>query len=209
MPISVLLADDHAIVREGYRALLEKHPDLRVVGEASSGEEAYRACMSAPPDVIVIDLSLPGMSGIECVGRLRRRWADLRILVLTMHQDSAFAVQAFRAGANGYVTKSSPPALLVQAVHDVHRGGRPMSPDVTEAMALHCVEENALAELTPREFVVLEALVEGRSTETIAEQLHLSPKTVSNIHYSVKSKLGVASDIELIRLALRLRSARG
>jgi two-component system invasion response regulator UvrY len=208
MSISVLLTDDHAIVREGYRALLEKQTGLRVAGEAATGEEAYRACTAAPPDVLVIDLSLRGMSGIECIARLRRRLPELGILVLTMHQDSAFAVQAFRAGANGYVTKTSAPALLVQAVRDVYHGMRPMSPDITAAMALHAVEESALAELSPREFVVLEALVEGRSTETIAEQLFLSPKTVANIHYSVKSKMGVASDIELIRLALRLRLAR-
>jgi two-component system invasion response regulator UvrY len=124
-----------------------------------------------------------------------------------MHEESAFAVQALRAGAAGYVTKSSPPALLLEALRDVHRGARPLSPDVAHAMALQSFERDSLADLTPREFSILQALVDGNSTSAIAEQLHLSPKTVANIHYGIKRKLGVTSDIELVRLVLRLGAA--
>lgn len=203
MTLRVLLVDDHAIVREGYRALLEKHADLCVVGEAADGESAYRACLDDTPDVVVMDLSLPGASGIDTLARLRRRHPALRILVLTMHEDSAFAVRALRAGADGYLTKSSPPALLVQALRDVHRGARPVSQDVARAMALGAFERDGLDALSPREFSVLRALVAGESPAAIAAQLHLSPKTVANLHYAIKRKLGVRSDIELVRLALR------
>jgi len=179
MTLRVLLVDDHAIVREGYRALLEKQADLRVVGEAANGEEAYLACLTDAPDVVVMDLTMPGASGVATIARLRRRHPQLRILVLTMHEESAFAVQALRAGAAGYVTKSSPPALLLEALRDVHRGARPLSPDVAHAMALQSFERDSLADLTPREFSILQALVDGNSTSAIAEQLHLSPKTVA------------------------------
>ena len=207
MTTRILLVDDHAVVRDGFRALLEKQPGMCVAGEAGDGESAYRFCVADVPDVVIIDISMPGASGIETVRRLRQRFPDLAILVFSMHQDSAFVVQSVRAGANGFVTKSSPPDVLVRAVIEVREGRRALSPDVAQALAVRHLsgEHPALAELSPREFEILRALVEGRSKAAIADALHLSEKTVANSHYQIKRKLGVGSDIELTRLALQLR----
>ena len=207
MATRIVLVDDHAVVRSGFRSLLEKQPDMVVIGEAADGDSAYRLCVADTPDVAIVDISLPGASGIETVRRLRQRFEHLGILVFTMHQDAAFVEQSFRAGANGFVTKSSDPDVLVRAVADVRLGRRALSPDVAQGLALRHLNgaHPGLAELSPREFEILRSLVEGRSKPQIAEALHLSEKTVANSHYQIKRKLGVASDIELTRLALRMR----
>lgn len=202
-----MLVDDHAIVREGYRALLERQDDMRVIAEAADGEQAYQQCKQALPDVLILDLSMPGQGGLEAIRRIHQRWPNAKILVFSMHQNAAFAEQAVRAGAKGYVTKSSLPDVLVRAVRDVFQGRQALSPDVAQALALSKLggAREALDQLTVREFEILRLLVEAKSGEEIAETLHISPKTVSNTHYQIKRKLGVASDIELVRLALRLR----
>jgi DNA-binding NarL/FixJ family response regulator len=206
-PIKIMLVDDHAIVREGYRALLERQEDMRVIAEAADGDEAYQLCKQELPDVLIVDLSMPGQGGLEAIRRVHQRWPEAKILVFSMHQNAAFAEQAVRAGAQGYVTKSSLPDVLVRAVRDVFQGRQALSPDVAQALALSKLggDREALAQLTAREFEILRLLVEAQSTEQIAETLHISPKTVGNTHYQIKRKLGVASDIELVRLALRLR----
>jgi two-component system, NarL family, invasion response regulator UvrY len=200
------LVDDHAIVREGYRSLLEKQPQMEVVGEAANGNEAYEQCLGMLPDVVIMDLSMPDQGGLEAISRIHQRFRDVRILVFSMHQNPAFAVQAARAGAMGYVTKSSAPDVLLRAVDDVFAGRHVLSPDIAQMLAMSKLagEHGPLENLTVREFEILRMLVEARSTEEIAEALHISPKTVSNCHYQIKSKLGVATDIELVRLALRL-----
>lgn len=202
--IRILLADDHAIVREGYRALLEKR-GMRVVAEAADGAEAYRLYKETAPDLVIMDLAMPGIGGVEAIRRIRRRDPKARILAFTMHQNPAFAVQAFQAGASGYVTKSSTPETLLSAVRDVIRSGRPLSPDIARELALGRLddEKNAFDSLSPREFEILRLLLDGRPAEDIAETLHIAPKTVANCHYLIKGKLGVASDIELMRLAMR------
>src|SRR5262245_46262092 len=152
-----------------------------------------------------MDLTMPGIGGIEGVRRIRQWDRSARILVFTMHQNAAFAVQAMRAGARGYVTKTSPPEALVQAVLDVLDGRIALSPDIDHELALSRLADEAVAAdvLTAREFAVLSMMLAERTTEEIAETLHLSPKTVANLRYLIKSKLGVGSDIELVRLALR------
>lgn len=206
-PINVLLVDDHAIVREGYRALLSRQEDLRVVAEAADGDQAYQMYREHLPDVTIIDLAMPGQGGMEAIRRIRQRWPDARVLVFSMHQNAAFVEQAFGAGARGYVTKSSLPDELLQAVREVGRGRQALSPDVAQVVALGRLsgERGALAELTAREFEVLRLLVEAKPTVQIAEALHVTPKTVANTHYQIKRKLGVETDIELVRLAVRLR----
>ena len=205
-PIRILLVDDHAIVREGYRSLLAKHAGLQVVAEAVDGDEAYARFQESAPDVVIMDLSLPGQGGLEATARICRRDPQARILVFSMHQNPTFAVQATRAGAKGYVTKSSEPEVLIRAIYDVHQGRTALSPDIAQALALAKLggDDQALAELTAREFEILRMLVEARSTDDIANALHISPKTVSNCHYQIKKKLGAATDIELVRLALRM-----
>lgn len=202
---AIMLVDDHAVVREGYRAVLQKQPGLRVVAEAADGAEAYRLFKSSAPDLVIMDLGMPGIGGIEAIRRIRQWDKRARILVFTMHQNTAFAVQAIRAGARGYVTKTSPPETLVHAVMDVLAGKIAISPDIDHELALSRIagEASAADVLSTREFEVLRLLLAENSTEEIAETLHVSPKTVANLHSLIKDKLGVGSDIELVRLALR------
>jgi DNA-binding NarL/FixJ family response regulator len=201
----ILLVDDHAVVREGYRAVLEKQPGLRVVAEAGDGAEAYKQFKATQPDLVIMDLTMPGVSGIEGIRHIRQWDRDARILVFTMHQNAAFALQAIRAGARGYVTKMSPPEALLRAVAEVLAGRIALSPDIDHELALNRLAEepNAADILSAREFEVLSLLLAERSTDEIAGLLNLSPKTVANLHSLIKSKLGVTSDIELVRLALR------
>ncbi|MBS0356467.1 MAG: response regulator transcription factor [Proteobacteria bacterium] len=202
----LLLVDDHAIVREGYRRLLEMRPDLRIVGEAGTARDALEQFRALEPDVLVLDLGLPDMGGVELIRRLVQRDDRVRILVFTMHREPLFATQALRAGALGYVTKSSPPTVLVEAVYTVAARRQVISPDIAPELALALVDRprEPLAELAPREFEILRLLLDGCSAEEIGERLSISSKTVQNCHYQIKSKLGVRSDIELTRLALRL-----
>ncbi len=144
--IEVLLVDDHAVVREGYRRLLELQDDIRVVAEAATAEDALLLWKQWQPAVIVVDLSLPGIGGIELIQRLRAREPRVRCLVFSMHGDDVWVAQALKAGALGYVTKRSAPAVLVAAVRDVHRGRRVLSPD----LAGHADRADPAPELTPR-----------------------------------------------------------
>jgi DNA-binding NarL/FixJ family response regulator len=201
-----MLVDDHAVVREGYRSVLQKQPGLRVIAEASDGAEAYRLFKEVRPDLVIMDLTMPGIGGIETIRRIRQWDRGARILVFTMHQNAGFAVQAIRAGARGYVTKTSPPEALVRAVMDVLAGHIAVSPDINHELALGRLAGDEIVAtdiLTAREFEVLQMLLAERTTDEIARSLHISPKTVANLHSLIKDKLGVASDIELVRLALR------
>lgn len=202
---TIMLVDDHAVVREGYRSVLQKQPGLCVVAEASDGAEAYRLFKASKPDLVIMDLTMPGIGGIEAIRRIRQWDKRARILVFTMHQNAAFALQAIRAGARGYVTKTSPPETLVRAVMDVLAGRIAISPDIDHELALsRLTGETAAADvLTAREFEVLRMLLAERTGEEISATLHISPKTVANLHSLIKDKLGVGSDIELVRLALR------
>ena len=201
----LMLVDDHAIVREGYRSLLQKQPRLTVVAEASDGAEAYRLFKQTRPDLVIMDLTMPGFGGVEAIRRIRQWDGAARILILTMHQNAAYAVQAMRAGARGYVTKSSPPEALVRAAFDVLQGAIVLSADIEHELARGRVADTPAATdvLTPREFEILRLLLAERSTEEIAGILHVSPKTVANTRYLIKAKLGVGSDIELVLVALR------
>ena len=205
--IRVMLVDDHAVVREGYRRLIEKGHDMTVIAEASDGMDAYRLYKAHEPDVTVIDLSMPGKGGVEVIRHIRKRDQAAKILVFTMHQNAAFAMQAFQAGARGYITKSSEPKLLIDAIRRVFAGSRIMSPDIGEALALTCVDgkDSLLDTLSAREFEIFRMFAEAKSTSEIAGTLNLSEKTVSNYRSLIRAKLEIDSDIELARLALRLK----
>lgn len=204
--ISILLVDDHAIVREGYRALIAKQADLQVVAEAENGAQAYQRFKESQPDVVITDISLPGSSGLALISQIRQRQADAKILVFSMHQNPGFAAQAFRCGALGYISKSSPPEELLRAIWEVHAGRFVLSNDIAHALALEKIASDSMAlqTLTTKEFEILRLLVAGQSHDSIAQTLNISPKTVGNCHYLIKSKLGVGSDIELTRLAIKL-----
>jgi len=203
--IRVLIVDDHAIVREGYRALLAKHEGLKVVGEACDAASAYQCYKDTRPDVVIMDISMPGRGGIDAIEHIRELDAQARVLVFTMHSGAAYALQAFRAGAKGYVTKSSPPDLLVKAVRDIAEGRLAICPEISEVLAVDRVQEKktGLHGLSPREFEIFRLILAAKSTDEIASAFNLSPKTVANYHYAIKSKLGVDSDIELLYFGLR------
>ncbi len=204
--IRILLVDDHAIVREGYRALLAKQPGLQVVAEAANSAQAYQLFKASEPDLLITDISLPGSSGLELIARVKQRNADAKILVFSMHQNPGVASRAIRAGALGYISKSSPPEDLLRAIHEVHAGRHAISTDIVQALAMEKLggEHRVLEQLTLREFEILRLLVYGRGNDEIAQILNISPKTVRNSHYLIKSKLGVNSDIELTKLAIKL-----
>jgi two-component system, NarL family, invasion response regulator UvrY len=204
--IRILLADDHAIVREGYRALISKQHGMQIVAEAADGNDAYRLYKAFEPDVLITDLTMPGLSGLEVIARIKRRDNNAKILVFSMHQNPSFARQAGRAGALGYVTKSSAPEILLQAIQEVNAGRRILSADIAQALALENLQGDALAldRLTVREFEILRLLIDTHSPDDIGRILNISPKTVCNAHYQIKRKLGVSSDIQLTRLAIKL-----
>jgi DNA-binding NarL/FixJ family response regulator len=202
--IRILLADDHAVVRSGYRRLLDAEPGLQVVAEAATAAMAYAATLAHEIDVAVLDLNLGDGSGIEAMRRMLSRQPQLRVLIFSMHESAAHATQALRAGALGYITKCSEPEAMIDAVRRVAQGTRVIAPDVAQAMAREVVEGEALtARLTPREFEVLRMSVRGDSAWAVAERLHVSPKTVFNYLSLVRQKLAVDNDFQLLQLAVR------
>ncbi len=201
-----MLVDDHAIVREGYRSLLEKQDNMTVIAEASDGATAYLQYKKHNPDITVMDISMQGQGGLETISRIKQLDSSAKILVFSMHQNPSFAVQATRAGALGYVTKSSDPEVLIRAIVDVQQQKYTLSADIAQALALEKLgtDSAALDKLTVREFEILRMLVDAKSTQDIAETLNISPKTVANAHYIIKRKLNVNSDIELTHLAIKM-----
>jgi len=204
--IKILLVDDHAIVREGYRSLLQKQENMSVIAEASDGAQAYLRYKAHHPDVVIMDISMPGQGGLEAISRIIQFDSSARVLVFSMHQNPSFAIQATQAGALGYVTKSSDPEVLIRAIYDVQQYRHTLSADIAQALALEKLGTHsaALDQLTVREFEILRMLVEAKSTQNIADTLNISPKTVANTHYNIKRKLGVHSDIELTHLAIKM-----
>jgi DNA-binding NarL/FixJ family response regulator len=200
-----MLADDHAVVRAGFRRLLEQTPGIRVVAEVANGDEAYRSFGECAPDVTVMDLSMPGMGGLEAIRRIVARHPSARVLVFSMHETAAFAQQAMRAGAWGYVGKASAAEVLVQAVQEVASGRAYLSPDMAQKVALDSVagQRDPLHVLTTREFEIFRLLAAGRTTDEIAAALYVSTKTISNHATQIKQKLGISSAVDLHRLALR------
>lgn len=203
--IRVMLADDHAIVRSGLRRLLENYPNFEIVAEAEDGESAYSRFCETLPDVAVIDLSMPGMGGLEAIRRIMARHPTARTLVLSMHENAAFASQSIKAGARGYLAKSSLAEDLVLALTEVAHGRIYISPEVAKKIALQNLvgDSDPMHQLSAREFEVFRLLAEGRDSEQIAELLKLSQKTVANYQTTIKQKLGVSTPIEMVRLAIR------
>lgn len=201
----IMLVDDHAIVRAGFRRLLEQQPNYHVVAEAGDAETAYALFVEHQPDVVILDLSMPGVSGLDIVRRMVLRQPSAKILVFTMHEDALLAERAIQLGARGYVTKSSAPEVLASAVADMMAGRVAFSPDVAQALAVSKVtgEGDPLVALSAREFEIFRLIARGQSVASIASLLSLSAKTVTNYHSLIKQKLGVASDVELVLLAQR------
>lgn len=200
--IGVLLVDDHAVVREGYRRLLERDVRLNVVAEAASAADALRLDAQLKPDVIVLDIALPGVSGVEILRRILSRRADARVLMFSMYQDRIYATRALQTGARGYVSKASAPDLLIEAVRCVAAGERYVSPDVAAAMSKQRVRSGRpVDDLSTRELEVLSLLRQGFAVDEIGERLGLSPKTAANHQSSIKQKLGAGSALQLMLIA--------
>jgi len=204
-PIRILLVDDHAVVRVGYRTLLGDAPDLKVIAEAESGLAALRLFIENKPDVVVMDLSLPGIGGLEAIRRIVARDADARILVFSMHEDTIFVEQALQAGARGYITKSSAPTVLVEAVKRIAAGDVFLESEIAQRLAFQKIRgHNTLFHgLSTREFEIFCLLAEGLNVNEISKRLSLSYKTVANYSTQIKSKLSVTTVAELARLAIR------
>lgn len=203
--VRIVLVDDHAVVRAGYRRFLEQEPGYHVIAEAASGEEAYELLRTATPDIVVLDLSMPGQGGLSTLRRLKLRWPLMPVLVFSMHDDLSFAVHALRAGASGYITKSSAPELMVSAVRATLSGDVTLSPDIEGKLSRtdSCPSSQPMLGLSVREFDIFRLIASGKSHEEIASLLSLSVKTVANNHSNIRQKLRIASDIELFRLAVR------
>jgi two-component system invasion response regulator UvrY len=203
--IRVMLVDDHALVRMGFRMLLAEHPDLAVVAEADSGEQALLNMAAAQPDVVVLDISMPGMGGLETLRRLRARDGGAKLLMLSAHDDSAHARRALDAGAMGFLSKRSAPENLPEAIRAVATGRRWLDADIARQLALAAIDgrDNPADRLSSREFEVFVQLARGRSVQDIAGDLKLSTSTVGTHLYHVKQKLEAANQAELTLLALR------
>jgi two-component system, NarL family, invasion response regulator UvrY len=201
--ISILLADDHPVVRQGYRRVLEHQRNFRVVAEADDAASAYSAFKQHSPDVVILDISMPGASGLEAIRNIKSRDVRARILVFSMHAEALLVKAAFDAGAGGYVTKSNEPAVLIRAIHSVARGEIAMSDDIARVLAEESLapSRSTLAHLGEREVEILRQFAAGFTKEQIASNLNLSVKTVQNYHYVIKAKTGMRTDAQLVRLA--------
>jgi two-component system invasion response regulator UvrY len=204
--IQVLLVDDHAVVRTGFRLLLQSQPDIKVVAEAQSGEAACQIYAELTPDVVVMDLGMPGMGGLEALRRICARNSDARVLALSAHDDPMHARRALREGALGFLSKRSAPEALIEAIASVAAGRRYIDPNLAQKLALAEIEGAArspIEQLSEREFEVFIRLAGGATVQKIADDLKLSASTIGTHLYNIKQKLGVVNQSELTLLAIR------
>ena len=207
--IKVLLADDHSIVRAGLRRIVEESGDMEVIAEAADGREAIRLVRKTAPDVAVIDISMPGLDGLEVVSRLRGHCPDLPILILTMHEEGQYVVRAIQAGAMGYMTKQSAPEQLLKAIRKIHAGSRYLTDEAAETLALRIAkgtgEQSPLDSLSMRELQVLRRLAMGHTNREIASAYSISIKTVDTYRSRLLKKLNLRNNAELSRFAIQNR----
>ena len=202
--IKILIADDHAIVRSGLRQIVATTSDIVVQAEAADGQEVLARLRETVPDVLLLDLSMPGISGTDLIRRIRSEHENLAILVLTMHNEGQFASRALRSGATGYMTKDSDPGVLLAGIRKVHAGGKFIDPSLVDAMIFHANGDDAPPHrlLSDREFQVLQQLAGGRTINEIADAYALSAKTISTHKMRLMKKLGISNNSELVRYAV-------
>ena len=205
--IRVLLADDHSIVRAGLRRIVEESGDMEVVAEAADGSEAIRKTHESRPDVAVIDISMPGMDGLEVLSQIGSYYPKLPVIVLTMHEEEQYVVRAVEAGAMGYVTKKSAPEQLVDAIREVYKGVRYLSREAAESLAIRVgrglLGQTPLDSLSTRELQVLKRLALGRTNREIADDYNISVKTVDTYRYRLLKKLNLRNNADLSRFAIQ------
>ena len=203
--IHVMLVDDHAVVRMGFKMLLESDSDIKVVAEAESGEQAIQRFVEFKPHVVVMDITMPGIGGLEAIERILAKDNTAKILVLSAHEDSVHPKRVLNAGAKGYLTKRSAAEELIKAIRVVATGKKYLEASVAQQMAIQQLsgEQNPVDVLSPREFEVFMALAKGKTTNEIAETLFLSPRTVGTHLYNIKQKLNANHSAEIALIAMR------
>ncbi len=203
--INVMLVDDHAVVRMGFRLLIDGSPDLKVVAEAASGEDAVRCIDEAKPGVVVMDIAMPGIGGLEAISRILAKAPGARILVLSAHEDAMHARRVLKAGAVGYLSKRSAAEALIQAIRQVAAGKTFLEPEIAQQLAMQQLSGagDPLDTLSEKEFKVFLALARGESVQEIAGAMSLSPRTVGTHLYNIKQKLGASNSADLAIMAVR------
>jgi len=204
--IRVLVVDDHELVRIGLRHILADYPAIQIAGEAVDGESALRMNREIRPDVVLLDVCLPGLSGFEVTTRLKQASPNLGIIILTVHEQAPYPARLLETGASGYLTKGCPSTELVQAIQTVARGGRHIGSRIAQQMALNMLpggNSSPFEELSAREMEVMLMLADGRKIADIAEVLHLSPKTIATYKYRIYEKLNTRNDVDMARMAMR------
>lgn len=205
-PIRVLVVDDHAIVREGICSLLARHRDIQVIGQADDGQRAIELVSQMSPDIVLMDIQMPGMNGLEATREIHRRFPSIRILVLTQYENKEYVLPLLRAGAVGYIPKSARAHELVEAIRTVYTEGAYLPPRITQTVVTSLSEFSASpanAPLTEREIQVLRLVAEGLNSREIAERLNISVKTVDTHRANIMDKLGVHNTAELIKVAIQ------
>lgn len=204
--INVLLVDDHHLVRVGINKILTSVKGLSVVGECDTGEEAIKFCRKREPDVLLMDMDMPGMGGLEATKKILRFAPDVKIIVLTAHTEDPFPSKVMQMGAAGYLTKDAGPDEMVNAIRAVNSGQRYLPSDIAQKMALSqfkSVEDNPFNSLSDRELQIMIMITRGDKVPAISEHLNLSSKTINSYRYRMFEKLGVSNDVELTHLAIR------
>ncbi len=204
--INILLVDDHELVRTGIHKILNDVKGFKVVGEAQTGEEAVQYCRKSEPDVVLMDMNMPGIGGLEATKKILRYAPDVKIIVLTVHSEDPFPTKVMQIGASGYLTKGAGPDEMINAIRAVHSGQRYITPDIAQQMALNqfkSVEENPFNSLSERELQIMLMITRGEKVTDISKQLILSTKTINSYRYRMFEKLNVGNDVELTHLAIR------
>lgn len=204
--INILLVDDHELVRTGIHKILNDVKGFKVIGEAQTGEEAVQYCRKSEPDVVLMDMNMPGIGGLEATKKILRYAPDVKIIVLTVHSEDPFPTKVMQIGASGYLTKGAGPDEMINAIRAVHSGQRYITPDIAQQMALNqfkSVEENPFNSLSERELQIMLMITRGEKVTDISKQLILSTKTINSYRYRMFEKLNVGNDVELTHLAIR------
>ncbi|WP_411752326.1 UvrY/SirA/GacA family response regulator transcription factor [Serratia sp. (in: enterobacteria)] len=204
--ISVLLVDDHELVRAGIRRILEDIKGIKVVGEAQCGEDAVKWCRGNSADIVLMDMNMPGMGGLEATRKIVRYTPDIKVIMLTIHTENPLPAKVMQAGAAGYLSKGAAPQEVINAIRSVHAGQRYIASDIAQQMALSQLEpqaENPFSTLSERELQIMLMITKGKKVNEISEQLNLSPKTVNSYRYRMFTKLNISGDVELTHLAIR------
>ena len=205
--INVLLVDDHELVRTGIKRIINDVRGLKVVGEAASGEEAFQFCRADEPDVVLMDMNMPGIGGLEATKKIVRYCPDVKIIILTVHTEDPFPTKVMQIGAHGFLTKMTGPEEMIQAIKSVNVGQRYIAPDIAQQIALNQFsgkkEDRPFESLSERELQIMLMITKGEKVQDIADQLNLSSKTVNSYRYRMFEKLDICNDVELTHMAIR------